>query len=293
MASGSKQVRAKWTADIERRLIDIWADIIEEFGGKMITRKKKEAIATTRLNAYLSEELGRTELYSEKAVCNKIDTVMKKGKGMYVTYQKKGETGREYTEEDAELDIEAAEICWPNFKTFYARFKDHPSLGPGAVEDSLTPSPSTSVASRNVVGDEPEDADTPEVSRPPSTSVADSGSEEDDELPVPPSKKKKVDDTPVARVGRKKGKGTATTQFLLAMSDMQERMQERQMKHDAKMQEEAMKFQLKMEADRVKLEADISARLQQQSAQLRLDMMQQNQAFQADLLKRLFDKNSQ
>ena len=164
-------------------------------------------------------------------------------------------------------------------------------MGPGAVEDSLTPSPSTSVASKNIVGDEPEDADTPEVSRPPSTSVADSGSEE--ELLVPPSKKKKGDDTPVARVGRKKGKGTVATQFLLAMSDMQERMQERQMKHDAKMQEDAMKFQLKMEADRVKLEADISARLQQQSAQLRLDMMQQNQAFQADLLKRLFDKNSQ
>ena len=56
---------------------------------------------------------------------------------MYVTYHKKGETGREYIEEDAELDIEAAEICWPNFKTFHARFKNHPSLGPGAVEDSF------------------------------------------------------------------------------------------------------------------------------------------------------------
>ena len=55
----------------------------------MITRKKKEAIATARLNVYLSEELGRTDLYSEKAVCNKIDMVLKKGKGMYVTYQKK------------------------------------------------------------------------------------------------------------------------------------------------------------------------------------------------------------
>ena len=55
---------------------------------------------------------------------------------MYVTYQKKEETGREYTDGDAELDIEAAEICWPNFKTFYARFKDHPSLGLEAVEDS-------------------------------------------------------------------------------------------------------------------------------------------------------------
>lgn len=116
-------------------------------------RKKKEAIATTRLNVYLPEELGRMDLYSEKAVCNKIATVMKEGKGMYVTYQKKGDTGREYTGEDAELDIEAAKICWPNFQTIYARFKYHPYLGRGAIEDSLTPSPSTSAASQNVAGD--------------------------------------------------------------------------------------------------------------------------------------------
>ena len=79
---------------------------------------------------------------------------MKKGKRTYATYQKKGETGREYTEEDIELDIDVAERCWPNFKTFYAHFKYHPSLDPGAVEDSLTPSPSTNVVSRNVFGDE-------------------------------------------------------------------------------------------------------------------------------------------
>lgn len=78
----------------------------------------------------MSEELRRTDLCSEKAVCNKFDTVMKKGKGIYVTYQKKGETGREYTEEDTELDIETAESWWPNFKAFYARFKDDPSFDP-------------------------------------------------------------------------------------------------------------------------------------------------------------------
>ena len=294
MASGSKKTRAKWTRDIERRLIDIWADIIEEFSGKMITRKKKEAIATTRLNAYLTEELGRTNVYTEKAICNKIDTILKNGKKMYATYQKKGETGKEYTEEDAEIDLEAAESSWPNFKTFHERFKDHPSLGPGAVDDSVTPTPST--IARSVAGDEPEvtgtATSTPDVSRPPSRSVVDSDSEEDeDDIPLPPSKKKKGDETPtVARVGQKKGKGTAATQFLLALSDMQEKAQERQMAHDAKMQEDAMKFQLKMEADRAKLEADISARLQQQNAQFRMDMMQQNQAFQAELLKKLFEK---
>ena len=33
MASGIRQTRAKRTVDIKKRLIDIWADVIEKFGG--------------------------------------------------------------------------------------------------------------------------------------------------------------------------------------------------------------------------------------------------------------------
>jgi len=55
---------------------------------------------------------------------------------MYLNHQKKGETGKKITDEDIEIDLEAAELAWPNFKTFYGRFKSHPSLGPGTVEDS-------------------------------------------------------------------------------------------------------------------------------------------------------------
>ena len=69
---------------------------------------------------------------------------------MYVSYQKKGETGKEYTQE-IDLDLEAAELAWPNFKTFFTRFKDHPALGPGAVDDSAVTLPS--VAAEVVVPD--------------------------------------------------------------------------------------------------------------------------------------------
>ena len=117
MAAGAKRSKAKWDSEAERKIIDIWADILEEFNGKMLTRKK-EAIATVRLNEYMNEDLNRSEQYSEKAVCNKIDSIMKKGKQMYVAYQKKGETGMEYTQEEIDLDMEAAELAWPNFKTF-------------------------------------------------------------------------------------------------------------------------------------------------------------------------------
>ena len=89
-----------------------------------MTRKKKEAIATTRLNAYVSKELSRPEQYTEKEVCNKVDTIMKKGKAMYVTHQKKGETGRECTQDDEDLVMEASEATWPNFQMFFGRFKN-------------------------------------------------------------------------------------------------------------------------------------------------------------------------
>ena len=294
MATKGKKPRARWDSDTERKLIDVWADILGEFSGIMMTRKKKEAIATTRLNAYVSDELNRPEKYNEKEVCNKLDTIMKKGKSMYVNYQRKGETGKEYTQDDVDIDIEAAEKAWPNFKTFFHRFKDHPALGPGAVEESgVVPGPS------GLAGTEQEDVATPESSRPPSRaaveSVGDSEEEEEEEeeedVALPASKKSKKTETPlVARVGKKKGKGTGAAQFLLAYTDMQEQYQLRQIEHESKMQEQAMTFQAKLEQDRQKFEAEMSARLQQQSAQFQMTLMQQNQLFQAELFKKMFEK---
>ena len=294
MASKGKKPRVKWDSEVERKLIDIWADIIEEFDGKLITRKKKEAIATTRLNVYVSQELNRAEQYTEKEICNKIDTIMKKGKSMYVNYQKKGETGKEYSQGDADLDTEAAVAAWPNFKTFFERFKDHPALGPGSVEDSAV-TPSSIVAAEEVVEQEGE-TQTPSSSRCPSRQSnrsvgGDTDSEEDEDILIPPKKSK--DETPlVARVGKKKGKQTGATQFLVAFSELQEQAQMRQQQHERKMQQEAMAFQQKMEQNRVKFEAELSTTLQQQSSQFQATLMQQNQLFQAELFKKLFEKDS-
>ena len=111
-----------------------------------------------------------------------------------------------------------------------------------------------------------EDATTPETSRPsnraPSVGDSDNASEEEEDIPTPSSKKPRKSETSlVARVGKKKGKGTAVTQFLVAYAEMQEQAQLRQMQHENKMQENAMAFQAKMEQDRVKFEADLSAKL--------------------------------
>ena len=72
---------------------------------------------------------------------------------MYVNYQRKGETGKEYIQDDVNIDIEAAEKALQNFKTFFKRFKDHPALGPVAVEESsVVPGPSVGPSPSGLAG---------------------------------------------------------------------------------------------------------------------------------------------
>lgn len=76
-------------------------------------------------------------VFVEKEVRNKIALMLKKGKQIYQQHGRK--TGQAVdSEAELELEMEAAQGAWPNFKTFYVHFKDHPSLGPGSVEDSLS-----------------------------------------------------------------------------------------------------------------------------------------------------------
>ena len=55
MTAGAKRSKAKWDSEAERKIIDIWADSLEEYNDKMLTLKE-EAIATSRLNVYMTEE---------------------------------------------------------------------------------------------------------------------------------------------------------------------------------------------------------------------------------------------
>ena len=56
--------------------------------------------------------------------------------------------GERDVQEEVEMYMEAAELAWPNFKTFFSHFRNH--LGPDSVEDSsVTPDPS--VAREQVV----------------------------------------------------------------------------------------------------------------------------------------------
>ncbi len=129
MASKGKTPRVKWDSEVERKLINIWADIIEELAGKLIRRKKKEAIATTWPNVSISQELNRAEQYTEKEIYNKIDTIMKKEKSMYVNYQQKGETGKEYSQGDAALTWKRQRLPGQTLRHLWA-IQRSSSIGP-------------------------------------------------------------------------------------------------------------------------------------------------------------------
>ena len=105
--------------------------------------------------------------------------------------------------------------------------------------------------------DEQEDDDdsyTPEATRCPSRAlnkstpagVSDDDYEEDEEVPNTLKKSKGEETLLVARIGKKKGKQTVATQFLVAFGEMLENAQMRQMEHERRMQQEAIAFQQKM-----------------------------------------------
>ena len=106
----------------------------------MMTRKKKEALATTRLNDYIKKDLGKSIEFNEQEVRDKINSMLKKGKQLYCSCRKTGEAVD--GEAEIEIDLKAAESAWPNFKSFYHHFKDHPPLGPGSSKDTITPAAS-------------------------------------------------------------------------------------------------------------------------------------------------------
>ena len=302
--AGSTKKRIRWDTEAERKLIEIWAEILEKYDGKMMTRKHKEEMATKKLNVYVNTDLSRAVDYTTTEVHNKIDSLTKKGRQFYKQYQKKGETGKEVTDDDIEVDIEAATVAWPNFKTFLDKFKNHPALGPGSVDDAAT----TPLHSLQTLTEEPsnldecDDDDFDRFSCPShaSTHTHDSNSDDSEKEGGVPAKKKKLTE---ARVKSASKKATAQLQFLTALDKIQKESQLKQMEHDQQQLERIQEFNERTEQRRVQFESEVAQKMQEQAqafqqkmqeqAQLfQQNLMQQNQLFQAQLFKKIFDKDN-
>jgi hypothetical protein len=302
----STKKRIRWDTEAERKLIEIWAEILEKYDGKMMTRKNKEEMATKKLNVYVNTELSRAVDYTTTEVHNKIDSLTKKGRQFYKQYQKKGETGKEVTDGDVEVDIEAAIVAWPNFKTFLDKFKNHPALGPGVVDDAATTPLNNSLQTLTEEPsnlDECDDDDIDRFSCPShaSTHTLDSNSDDSEkEEGVAAKKKKKLTE---ARVKSSSKKATAQLQFLSALDKIQKESQLKQMEHDQQQQERMQEFNERTEQRCVQFESEVAQKMQEQAhafqqkmqeqaQSFQQNLMQQNQLFQAQLFKKLFDKDN-
>ena len=158
---------------------------------------------------------------------------------------------RETDDADITLVEEAAKLAWPTFAGFVANFRNHPSLGPGSVDNaSLLPNlPLSQRAEEDLfvttgVVEEEAQHPLPTRSRPTTASSRTStpvDNDAEEEAAPKAKKKKKAPKTP--------GVGTAGSQlaFIQAMSEMQESSQRRQFEHDQAMQLQLQQFEERRE----------------------------------------------
>ena len=170
-------------------------------------------------------------------MCNKID---------YTVYQKKRETGKEVDSDEINLDLEAAERAWPNFKVVFETFQDYPTLGPSSVIDStIVGPPTTATCSAQEPKLEPFSPNNTSMCSSRSSTVnldSEDGEEGEEretlENPKPPPKKKPAKESRVPK------KEKASVRFLLHYANIQAGTQKLMMEHESRMQTENMAFQV-------------------------------------------------
>ena len=83
----SKQMqKAHWPVDAERKLIEIWAEVLHRFSCSMTKKKAKAQKAADLLNDYARQELPGIS-YSVDEVLTKVDNISAKARMFYAQYQ--------------------------------------------------------------------------------------------------------------------------------------------------------------------------------------------------------------
>ena len=114
--------------------------MLEHFGSVMVTKKANAGKAAELLNEYTTTEGANVQLTPEVVVA-KVDNMSAKAKRFNSQFQRPKETGRATDDDDLFIDVEAAAMAWPNFKTFFDVFKTHATLGPGIADDASEAQP--------------------------------------------------------------------------------------------------------------------------------------------------------
>ena len=139
-ATSKRKQKVQWPTNVEQKLIEIWADVLERFGSIVVTKKAKARKAAELLNEYTTTE-GTNVQFTPEEVVAKVDNMSAKAKRFCSQFQRPKETGRATDDDDLSIDVEAAAMAWPNFKTFFDVFKTHPTLGSGIADDASEAQP--------------------------------------------------------------------------------------------------------------------------------------------------------
>ena len=133
IALGTLQFKAMpatvFTAEIEQKLMEIWADLLYSLDKHMVTRLDKEQKALDALNEY-AKTIGHPRMFVLREIGDKIDTLRKKGRAMYDQFRKMTSTGSEV------VDVEAACQAWESFDVYHRVFAAHPTWGVGKCQDT-------------------------------------------------------------------------------------------------------------------------------------------------------------
>ncbi|XP_062500327.1 uncharacterized protein LOC134177566 [Corticium candelabrum] len=289
-----RKQKVQWPEEAERKLIEVWADVLQRYSGAMIKKKAKAQKAADILNTYVEDELPGGLQYSAEEVLAKIDNVVAKARRFYNKFPRQKETGRPASDDDIAVDVEAASLAWPNFQTFYDVFRNHPSLGPGTADDSSEQVESHDAQSVADITTRPVTPVTPPT---PTTSNYAEDTEDNDDNHQQAKKEKKRRTEDKSR-DKKKTPRTVAAQaaFLEGLAVQQEEAQRRQFEHEMRQQQMLQEFEEKREQSRQRFEIEMKEReeetkshLERERLQFQQTMMQQQQLFQAELFKRLFD----
>ena len=131
--------------DLERRLIELWAESERRREKVMMTKKAQRAWVSERLACFANEKgLDVKEISNDGVMKNKIDGIRRKGKALVdkhirplVDKARKIPTGSAAPDDgppsDPLADIDWDEFCriskWPNFKVYWDCFGSHPTWG--------------------------------------------------------------------------------------------------------------------------------------------------------------------
>eukprot|EP00117_Sycon_ciliatum_P028335 scpid101738/ scgid22792/ len=125
--------RVVFSDDLEKKLIELWAEYQRDKSGKMKKRTVKEREITATINEYARELYGPdVEEFPQSVIHNKIDNLKAKAREHYRKFKVETGTGAAVIDPgcDSAYDLEGAFSNWANFRVWHRCFSDVPGYGP-------------------------------------------------------------------------------------------------------------------------------------------------------------------